>query len=119
MSTRLLLVALVAAILPLGGCVAGLAASAAGMAVEGAEGHPQSNALLRPNAKAACTRQAAAYGKVHIIDVEQHTVDKIIVWGTVDDGRQRRSFECGFTTSVSSFKLREIRGPVTGAGSVR
>lgn len=94
--------------MPLGGCVAGLVASAAGMAVRSAQGTPESNAELRPVARAACSERAAGHGAVHIIDVEQRSVDRIIVWGTVDDGKQRRSFECGFTTAIIYFKLREI-----------
>jgi hypothetical protein len=45
---------------------------------------------------------------VHIIDVEQRSVDKLVVWGTVDDGKQRRSFQCDFKHKVTGFKLREI-----------
>ena len=33
---------------------------------------------------------------------------KIIVWGTVDDGKQRRSFQCDFGTKMTGFKLRPI-----------
>lgn len=94
--------------LALGGCVAGMVASAAGMAVKAARGQPTSNAHLQPTAKAACSAHAAPHGAVHIIDVEQRSVDKIVVWGTVDDGQRRRSFECGFKTAMTYFKLREI-----------
>ena len=97
-----------AAALALGGCVAGMAASAVGMAVQGARGEPQGNAHLKPEAMGACTAQAAAYGAVHIIDVEQRSASKLVVWGTVDDGKQRRSFECAFGTRVTGFKLRPI-----------
>jgi hypothetical protein len=48
------------------------------------------------------------YGAVHIIDIEQRSVDKIVVWGTVEDGKQRRSFECGFKSAIAYFKLRDI-----------
>ena len=92
----------------LSGCVAGMAANAVAMAAAGARGEPQSNQHLQPAAREACTAQAAAYGTVRIIDVEQRTVSRMIVWGTVDDGRQRRSFECGFGTTISYFKLRPI-----------
>jgi hypothetical protein len=94
--------------LALGGCVAGMVASAAGMAVKAARGQPKSNAHLQPTAKAACSDHAARYGAVHIIDVEQRSVDRIVVWGTVDDGKRRRSFECGFKTAMAYFKLRDI-----------
>ena len=94
--------------LGLSGCVAGMAANAVAMAAAGARGEPQSNQHLQATARAACTAHAAAYGTVHIIDVEQRTTSRMIVWGTVDDGKQRRSFECGFGTSITSFKLRPI-----------
>ena len=90
------------------GCVAGMAANAVAMAAAGARGEPQSNQHLQPTAREACTAQAAAYGTVHIIDVEQRSASRMIVWGTVDDGKQRQSFECGFGTAVSYFKLRPI-----------
>lgn len=99
---------LVAGALPLSGCVAAMAASVAGMAAQSARGQPQSNGHLQPAAAEACETYAAQYGAVHIIDVEQHSVSKIIVWGTVDDGRQRRSFECGYGTKMTGFKLRAI-----------
>jgi len=89
-------------------CVPMMAASAASMAIQGAQGAPVSNQALQPQARDACTRQAAQYGAVNVIDVEQHRVDKIIVWGTVDDGKQKRSFECDFSTRITAFKLRPI-----------
>ncbi len=100
---------LVAAALALGGCVAGMAASAIGMAARSAQGQPASNEHLKPAATADCTAQASQYGAVHIIDVEQRSPSKIIVWGTVDDGKQRRSFECSYGTSITGFKLRAIK----------
>ncbi len=92
----------------LAGCVAGMAANAVAMAAAGARGEPQSNQHLQLGAREACTARAASYGTVRIIDVEQRSVSRMIVWGTVDDGKQRRSFECGFGTSITSFKLRPI-----------
>jgi len=89
-------------------CVPMMAASAASMAIQSAQGAPVSNQALQPQARDACTRQAAQYGTVNVIDVEQHRVDKIIVWGTVDDGKQKRSFECDFSTRITAFKLRPI-----------
>lgn len=98
-----------AAALALAGCVASLAASAVGMAVREAQPDPKSNQALQPAARQACSERAEPYGKVHVIDVEQNRIDRIIVWGTVDDGRERRSFECGFTTRITYFRLRPIR----------
>ena len=100
---------LLAAISPLlGGCLPMMAVSAASMAAQGAQGSPTSNAAYQPTARDSCTKQAAAYGTVSIVDVEQHRIDKIIVWGTVDDGKKKRSFECDFGTSITGFKLRPI-----------
>ena len=93
----------------LSGCVASMAMSAASMAARAAQGQPVNNAELGPQAREACTAQAAQYGAVNIIDVEQHSVDKIIVWGTVDDGKERRSFQCDYGTRITGFKLRTIK----------
>lgn len=99
---------LMASAFALSGCVAGMVASAAGMAVQGARGTPQSNLNLQPAARQACEASAAQYGTVHIIDVEQHNVSKIIVWGTVEAGQERQSFQCDFGTRITGFKLRPI-----------
>jgi hypothetical protein len=103
------MMALLLLAVPLGGCVAGLVASAAGTAIRSAQGEPQSNRHLQPAAQSACTAYAAQYGAVHIIDVVQRSVGKIIVWGTVTDSSERRSFECAFTDKIAGFKLRAIR----------
>ena len=100
---------LTASALALGGCVAGMAASAIGMAARSARGQPASNEHLKPEASAACSARASQYGAVKIIDVEQRSASKIIVWGTVDDGKQRRSFECAFGTRITGFKLRTVK----------
>jgi hypothetical protein len=101
---------LIAAIAPLlAGCVAGMAASAVGMAAASADRARTGNQALQPQAREACVARAAQYGAVHVIDVEQHRVDKIIVWGTVEDGKQRRSFQCDFGTQVTGFTLRTIK----------
>lgn len=92
----------------LAGCVPMMAASAAGMAARSAQGRPASNEALQPGAREACSVRAAQYGTVHIIDVEQRAVNKIIVWGTVDDGKVRRSFQCNFGTRITGFTLRKI-----------
>jgi hypothetical protein len=95
--------------LALSGCVAGMVASAAGTAIQAARGEPQSNAQLQPEARTACSGRAAQYGAVHIIDVVQSSINRIVVWGTVENGQQRRSFECGFSTAITYFKLRDIK----------
>ncbi len=104
----LLLPLLVASGLALGGCVAAMAASAASMAAQSARGQAQSNEHLKPTARADCEAHAARYGTVRIIDVEQRSASKIIVWGTVGEGSQRRSFECSYGTRMTGFKLRAI-----------
>jgi hypothetical protein len=94
------------------GCVAGLAMSAVGMAANSARGRPVSNEELKPQAREQCSAQAAKYGAVHVIDVVQQRIDKIVVWGTVDDGKETKSFECDFGTKITGFTLRPIK-PLT------
>jgi len=107
--TRILVLSLLVGSAPaLGGCVAGIAASAASMVARSARGEPQNNEHLQPTAAQACSAHASQYGTVHIIDVQQQTTSKIIVWGTVDDGKGRRSFECSYGTKITGFKLRAI-----------
>ena len=106
--TRLLDLALVPVAIALGGCVPMMAASAVSMAAQSTQRPPVGNEELKPQAREACSAHAAQYGAVHIIDVQQARLDKIIVWGTVDDGKERRSFQCDFGTKITGFKLRPI-----------
>ncbi|WEK01683.1 MAG: hypothetical protein P0Y59_08420 [Candidatus Sphingomonas phytovorans] len=107
--TRILASALLAgSALALSACVAGLAVGAAGMAARGVAGTPQNNEQAHPAATTDCSARASHYGKVSIIDVEQRSPSKIVVWGTADDGKQRRSFECSYGTKITGFKLRPI-----------
>lgn len=107
--TRVPALLLIAAVTPaLGGCLPMMAASAVSMAANAARGTAVANEQLQPQALQACSTRAAQYGAVHIIDVQQASASKIIVWGTVDDGKQKRSFECDFGTKISGFKLRPI-----------
>lgn len=100
---------LAAAAFPLGGCVAQAALAAAELAQYVPEPKRPSNAHLRPAAVKACTEQAAQHGSVFVLDVEQRRADRLVVWGSVTDARQRRrTFECQFTNAVVGFKLREI-----------
>jgi hypothetical protein len=96
------------AALLLSGCVAMAAVSGVGLAAQAAQGKPVKNEQFQPQARQACSARAAQYGAVHVIDVEQARIDKIIVWGTVDDGQQKRSFQCNFGTRITGFTLREI-----------
>src|ERR1044071_7096261 len=88
------------------GCIPMMAVSAAGMVAQSAQGPVIGNETLQPQARQACSTQAAKYGAVHVIDVQQYSVSKIIVWGTVDDGKEKRSFQCDFGTKINGFKLR-------------
>jgi hypothetical protein len=108
MTRKLALPLILAGTLFLGGCVASLAASALGAAVQSARGEPQSNEHLKPEAVQGCTAHASQYGDVRIIDVEQRNMSKIIVWGTVQNEEDRQSFECAFGTRITGFKLRRI-----------
>jgi hypothetical protein len=108
MKRILLLLCLVPTSAALGGCLPMMAASAVGMAAQSARGRPVGNEQLRPAARDACSAEAAQYGAVHVIDVQQASPSKIIVWGTVDDGKQKRSFQCDFGTRIAGFKLRPI-----------
>ena len=83
--------------------------SALGMAANSARGRPVSNEELKPQAREQCSAQAAKYGAVHVIDVEQRRIDKLIVWGTVDDGKVKQSFQCDFGTKITGFTLRPIK----------
>ena len=109
MRRKLLVTGLLASSLALGGCAATIAATALSAAMRSAQGKPQSNAHLKPQAEQACTAHAAQFGTVHVIDVQQRSVDKITVWGTATTGADRRSFECTFTDRIVGFRLRPIR----------
>jgi hypothetical protein len=104
----MLSIALCAGAPALSGCLPMMAVSAASMAARAAQGKPTSNEGLQPQARDACSAEAAKYGAVHVIDVEQHRIGKIIVWGTVDDGQRKQSFQCDFGTKITGFTLRPI-----------
>ena len=93
----------------LGGCIANAALAAAELARYAPQPERPSNAHLAPAATQACSQRAGQYGTVHILDVEQRRVDRLVIWGSVTDARQvRRTFECHFSTRLISFTLREI-----------
>ena len=107
---RVLPVALLVSVCPgLSGCLPMMAVSAASMAAEGAAGAPVGDAELQPKAREECTARAAPYGPINVIDVEQHRVDQIIVWGTVGEGSGKRSFQCDFSNRITRFTLRAIK----------
>ena len=108
---RSLLLLVAAASLPLGGCLAGLAAGAVGAAVQAASpnrGPVAYSADLVAAARAACAERAAQHGQVHIIDAEQGRGGRVRVWGTVQGPAERRSFICTWNREVSGFTLRAI-----------
>lgn len=109
---RSVIVAVLAGATPLlSGCLPMMAVSAVSMAAQSAQGKPVSNAELKPQAESACTTRAAQYGAVHVIDVQQAKVNRIIVWGTVGEGADKRGFDCHFTTKIVAFNLRPIAPP--------
>ncbi len=95
--------------LPLGGCVAGMAAGAVGAAARAAQ-KPEAVPTQDPGpaARQACTERASQHGTVHIIDTEYRSAARLIVWGTVTAEGKRRSFECRYDGKVVDFKLRAI-----------
>lgn len=101
--------ALLVTALPLGGCVASMAASAVSMAVKSARGQAKSNEGQQPAAVQACTTRAEQHGTVKVIDVEQRSTSKIIVYGTAGEDAARRSFECSYGTKITGFRLRAIK----------
>ena len=105
----LLVLLLLGSLLALGGCAAGIAASALGAAVRSARDQPRGNEHLKPLAVQECSARASQFGTVRVIDVQQRTLSKIIVWGTATKGADRRSFECSYTTRVVGFQLRAIK----------
>ncbi len=107
--TRLMIVCLLTgSSLALGACIAGVAASAVSMAARSGRSQPVGNEHLQPTAEKACSTQASQYGAVHVIDVQQVATSRIIVWGTVENGKGRQSFECAYGTTITGFKLRAI-----------
>lgn len=109
---RALILALPLLCLPLGGCLASMAVSAATGVVTAID---RSNDRVvtdnnHPAARAACRQRAAQTGIVQIIDSEQRSDGRVTVYGTVQEPARRRSFECIHNDGrVAAFTLREIR----------
>ncbi|HET9428565.1 MAG TPA: hypothetical protein VFO69_09425 [Allosphingosinicella sp.] len=112
---RAVLLVLLMSSFPLGGCVAGVAASAVGAAVNASQPRETNEDLRRP-AIAACTARAIEHGEVRIIDAEQRRGGRVTVWGTATQGELRQAFECRYNGQVSDFDLRVLpaREPVSG-----
>ena len=105
---KLLLPLLLIAAPALSGCVAIIAASAVTAAVQAARKPSDPNADAAPAALEACRARAAQDGEVRIIDVERRSPGTAIVWGTVQNAAERRSFECRYSGKITAFKLRPI-----------
>ena len=103
----LLLLALGA--LPLGGCAAGIAASAVGAAVRAAD-RPDKAPKEDPGpvARQACTVHASQFGTVTIIDVVYKSVAKVVVWGAVEAEGRKRSFQCRWDGKIVGFEMKEV-----------
>jgi hypothetical protein len=108
MQRILLIPAALGCMTALSGCLPMMAASAVGMAANSARGTPVSNAHLASTAEAQCRQRAATHGSVQVIDVQQAKLNRIIVWGTVGEGAQKRGFDCHFATQIVAFNLRAI-----------
>ena len=95
--------------LPLGGCAAGLAASAVGAAVRAAD---RPDAAPRedpgPAARSACSVRASQHGTPRIIDTVYKSPAKLVVWGSVEGEGRKRSFECRYDGKIVGFELKEI-----------
>ena len=107
---KILMLIIAAGSLALGGCAASIAASVAGAAVRSAGGGKSAPAEDQgPPAEQACKARASQHGEVNIIDIERRSGGKVVVWGTVENGGERRSFECRYDGKIAGFKLRQIQ----------
>jgi hypothetical protein len=106
---RLVLPVFLVSTIGLGGCVAGMAASALGAAARASEA---GRATADPElAREACVTRAAQHGQVKVIDVEQRTNARVVVWGTTESQQERQSFECTYTGKIAGFRLRPLKRP--------
>ncbi len=106
MSPRCLVV-LLASSFTLSGCVASIAASAVGAAIQASQPEEVTEDLRQP-AIAACTLRAAEQGEVHIIDSQQRPGGRVIVWGTAEAPGKRQAFECRWRGGIRDFDLRTL-----------
>ncbi|HEU0134824.1 MAG TPA: hypothetical protein VFR28_08370 [Allosphingosinicella sp.] len=108
---RPILLLLALAPLPLSGCVAGIAAGAVGAAVRAADqpDKPPSEDPA-PAARAACSARAAPHGDVKIIDVIYRSAAKVVVWGSVESGGRKRSFQCRWDGKIVGFEMKAVGG---------
>jgi len=106
---RPILLLLVSGALPLGGCAAGIAASAVGAAVRAAD-RPDAPPKEDPGpaARAACSERAAPHGNVKIIDTVYRTPARLVVWGSVEAEGRKQSFQCRWDGRIVGFELKEV-----------
>ncbi|HYW16330.1 MAG TPA: hypothetical protein VE891_09275 [Allosphingosinicella sp.] len=95
--------------LPLGGCAAGIAASAVSAAVRAAD-RPDAPPKEDPGpaARQACTIHASQHGTVRIIDTVYKSAAKLVVWGSVEQEGRKRSFQCRYEGKIVGFELNEV-----------
>jgi hypothetical protein len=98
-----------ALLLTLGGCVAGMAASAVGLAADAAGPGGQNSKFMQAAARQACSTQAAQSGTVQVTGVTQAKDGEIVVLGTVQGASGTQAFECSFVTTVTDFKLIPVQ----------
>jgi hypothetical protein len=108
---RSILPLLALAALPLGGCVASLAAGAVGAAIQAAD-KPDAPPKEDPGpaARSACTARALPYGNVQIIDTVYKSPAKLVVWGSVEAEGKKRSFQCRWDGKIVGFEVKEVEG---------
>ncbi|HEY0131134.1 MAG TPA: hypothetical protein VGB57_06995 [Allosphingosinicella sp.] len=106
---RSILLLLALGALPLGGCAAGLAASAVGAAVRAADRPDRApREDPGPAARAACSARAAQYGTVRIIDTVYRSPAKLVVWGSVEGEGRKRSLQCRWDGKIVGFEVKEV-----------
>lgn len=110
MSRSRLLILLPATAFLLSGCVAGMVASAAGMAAGGGRERQHRNVeLMLVTARQACSAHAAQYGAVDITGLKEAGGEEVIVSGTVTGANGTSRFRCSFVTQITAFDLQPIQ----------
>ena len=109
--TRVRLLAILPAGLVLSACVAGMVASAVGMAAGGGrgQGEPRNVEFMLVAARKACSAHASQYGAVEVTGLKEADGNEIIVTGTVTDANGKNSFKCSFVTEITAFDLQPIQ----------
>ena len=98
-----------ALLLALSGCVAGMAASAVGLAADAAGPVGKYYKFMQAAARQASSAQAAQSGTVQVTSVTQAKDGEIVVLGTVQGTSGTPAFECSFVTTVTGFTLKPVQ----------